>query len=63
MAILEEAYFYLLIEGRSRLYLRFTDDLFLNETLDQFLQFGQKTNRINPPIKFDFIFSKKATYF
>ena len=65
MGKFEEKYIYPRILGKTRLYLRFIDDLFFiwKGTEKELKKFIEDINKVHPSIKFDYSYSKSVIDF
>ena len=65
MGKFEETHIYPRINDKTRIYLRYIDDLFFiwKGTEQELREFFDEMNTIHPTIKFDYEFSKKEIHF
>ena len=63
--IFEKTFIYPLVNNMTKLYLQFTNDIFIKwtGTFGQLLEFKQRIEEVYPSIKFDFKFSNKEIKF
>ena len=63
--IFEKTFIYPLVNNMTKLYLQFTNDIFIKwtGTFGQLLEFKQRIEEVYPSIKFDFKFSNKEINF